>query len=63
MENVFLTHRWGLGMGLGHVMCKGGQLFFVDCHCLTFLCESVCKYLHLLRIVSHESLVKHAEGN
>ena len=28
MENVFHTHRWGLGMGLGHVMCKGGQLFF-----------------------------------
>ena len=24
----FLTHRWGLGMGLGHVMCKGRQLFF-----------------------------------
>ena len=34
--NVFLTHCWGLGMGLGHVMCKGGQLFFVDRHCLTF---------------------------
>ena len=26
----------GLGMGLGHVTCKGGQLFFVDRHCLTF---------------------------
>ena len=36
MENVFLTHRWGLGMDLGHVMHKGGQLFFVDQHCLTF---------------------------
>ena len=36
MENVILTHCWDLGMGLGHVTCKGGQLFFVDRHCLTF---------------------------
>ena len=62
MENVFLTHSWGLGMGLGHVMCKGGQLFFVDRHCLTFFCESVLVFTFFM-IVSHESLVKHAEGN
>ena len=27
---------WGLEMGLGLVMCKGRQFFFVDFHCLTF---------------------------
>ena len=63
MENAFLAHRWGLGMGLGHMTCNGRQLFFVDRDCLTVFCESVCKYLHLLQIVSYESLVKHVEGN
>ena len=38
-------------MGLGHMTCKGRQLFFVDRNCLTVFCESVCKYLHLLQIV------------
>lgn len=32
----FLTNGWDLEMSLGYVTCRGGQLFFVDCHCLTF---------------------------
>ena len=27
--NVFLTHRWGLGMGFGHVTCKAGNCFLL----------------------------------
>ena len=36
MENAFSCTLLGPVDGLGHVTCKGGQLFIVNCHCLTF---------------------------
>ena len=46
MENVFLTHNWGLEIGSGHVTCKVGQLFLLTVTlavvCLTWL-PGVCE--------------------